>query len=322
MKKFTYTEKKDTRSGFGAGLLELGKTNPRVVALCADLTGSLKMDAFEKEFPERFFQVGIAEANMMGIAAGLSISGKIPYTGTFANFSTGRVYDQIRQSIAYSGKNVKICASHAGITLGEDGATHQILEDIGMMRMLPGMVVINPCDYNQTKAATLAIAEHQGPVYLRFGRPVVPIFTPADQKFEIGKAVLFNEGADVSIFATGHLVWKALESCMMLAEKGIHAEIINIHTIKPLDAEAVLRSVRKTGCVVTAEEHQVNGGLGDAIAHLLARNYPAPMEFVAVNDSFGESGTPEQLMKKYGLEAENITEAALRVLSHKKNEYV
>ena len=322
MKKFTYTEKKDTRSGFGAGLLELGRKNPNVVALCADLTGSLKMDAFEKEFPERFFQVGIAEANMMGIAAGLSIGGKIPYTGTFANFSTGRVYDQIRQSIAYSGKNVKICASHAGITLGEDGATHQILEDIGMMRMLPGMVVINPCDYNQTKAATLAIADHQGPVYLRFGRPVVPIFTPADQKFEIGKAVLFNEGADVSIFATGHLVWKALESCMMLAEKGISAEIINIHTIKPLDAEAVLRSVRKTGCVVTAEEHQVNGGLGDAIANLLARNYPAPMEYVAVNDSFGESGTPEQLMKKYGLEAENITEAALRVLSHKKNEYV
>ena len=322
MKKFTYTEKKDTRSGFGAGLLELGRKNPQVVALCADLTGSLKMDAFEKEFPERFFQVGIAEANMMGIAAGLAVGGKIPFTGTFANFSTGRVYDQIRQSIAYSGKNVKICASHAGITLGEDGATHQILEDIGMMRMLPGMVVINPCDYNQTKAATLAIADHQGPVYLRFGRPVVPIFTPADQKFEIGKAVLFNEGTDVSIFATGHLVWKALESCMMLAEKGISAEIINIHTIKPLDAEAVLRSVRKTGCVVTAEEHQVNGGLGDAIAHLLARNYPSPMEYVAVNDSFGESGTPEQLMKKYGLEAENITEAALRVLSHKKNEYV
>jgi len=322
MNKFTYTEKKDTRSGFGAGLLELGKKNPNVVALCADLTGSLKMDAFEKEFPDRFFQVGIAEANMMGIAAGLATGGKIPFTGTFANFSTGRVYDQIRQSIAYSGKNVKICASHAGITLGEDGATHQILEDLGMMRMLPGMTVINPCDYNQTKAATLAIADHKGPVYLRFGRPVVPVFTPADQKFEIGKAVLFNEGSDVSIFATGHLVWKALEACMMLAEKGIHAEIINIHTIKPLDAEAVLRSVRKTGCVVTAEEHQVHGGLGDAIAHLLARNYPAPMEFVAVNDSFGESGTPEQLMKKYGLEAENITEAALRVLSHKKNEYV
>src|SRR5678815_4213591 len=317
LKDILSTGNKDTRSGFGDGIVEVARKNSNVVALTADLAGSLKLNQFIKEFPDRYFQCGIAEANMMGIAAGLTIGGKIPYTTTFANFSTGRVYDQIRQSIAYSGKNVKICASHAGITLGEDGATHQILEDIGMMRMLPGMVVINPCDYNQTKAATLAIAEHQGPVYLRFGRPVVPIFTSADQKFEIGKAVLFNEGSDVSVFATGHLVWKALEACMMLAEKGINAEIINIHTIKPLDAEAVLRSVRKTGCVVTAEEHQVNGGLGDAIAHLLARNYPAPMEFVAVNDSFGESGTPEQLMKKYGLEAENITEAALRVLSHK-----
>ncbi len=322
MKKFTYTEKKDTRSGFGAGLLELGRKNPNVVALCADLTGSLKMDAFEKEFPDRFFQVGIAEANMMGIAAGLTIGGKIPFTGTFANFSTGRVYDQIRQSIAYSGKNVKICASHAGITLGEDGATHQILEDIGMMRMLPGMVVINPCDYNQTKAATIAIAEHTGPVYLRFGRPVVPVFTPSDQKFEIGKAITFNEGTDVSIFATGHLVWKALEACEMLEEKGIHAEVINIHTIKPLDVAAVLRSVKKTGCVVTAEEHQINGGLGDAIAHVLCKDYPAPIEFVAVNDTFGESGTPEQLMIKYGLDSSNIVDAALKTITRKKNEYV
>jgi transketolase len=322
MKKFTYTEKKDTRSGFGAGLLELGRNNPDVVALCADLTGSLKMDAFEKEFPDRFFQVGIAEANMMGIAAGLATGGKIPFTGTFANFSTGRVFDQIRQSIAYSGKNVKICASHAGITLGEDGATHQILEDIGMMRMLPGMVVINPCDYNQTKAATLAIAKYTGPVYLRFGRPVVPIFTPADQVFEIGKALMLNEGSDVSIFATGHLVWKALEACMMLAEKGIHAEVINIHTIKPLDEAAVLQSVRKTGCAVTAEEHQVQGGLGDAVAHILARQYPSPMEYVAVNDTFGESGTPDQLMKKYGLEAVNIVDAVVRVMRKKKSEYV
>lgn len=320
MKKYTYTEKKDTRSGFGAGLLELGRTNPDVVALCADLTGSLKMDAFEKEFPNRFFQIGIAEANMMGIAAGMTIGGKIPFTGTFANFSTGRVYDQIRQSIAYSDKNVKICASHAGITLGEDGATHQILEDIGMMRMLPGMVVINPCDYNQTKAATIAIAKYHGPVYLRFGRPVVPVFTPADQIFEIGKAVLLNEGSDVSIFATGHLVWKALEACEILESKGIHAEIINIHTIKPLDQDAVLRSVRKTGCAVSAEEHQINGGLGDAIANVLTRNFPAPLEYVAVNDSFGESGTPEQLMKKYGLEAENIVLAAEKAIKRKKPE--
>jgi transketolase len=317
MKKFTYTDKKDTRSGFGAGLLELGRKNANVVALCADLTGSLKMDAFEKEFPTRFFQIGIAEANMMGIAAGLTIGGKIPFTGTFANFSTGRVYDQIRQSIAYSGKNVKICASHAGITLGEDGATHQILEDIGMMRMLPGMVVINPCDYNQTKAATLAIAEHVGPVYLRFGRPVVPVFTPADQKFEIGKAITFNEGSDVSIFATGHLMWKALEACEVLEEKGISAEVINIHTIKPLDAEAVLKSVRKTGCVVTCEEHNMHGGLGDAIAHVLTSNYPAPQEYVAVKDTFGESGTPDQLMKKYGLEAVNIVEAVGKVIERK-----
>ncbi|MFN8143036.1 MAG: transketolase family protein [Bacteroidia bacterium] len=321
MKKYTYTEKKDTRSGFGAGLLELGRTNPDVVALCADLTGSLKMDAFEKEFPNRFFQVGIAEANMIGIAAGMTIGGKIPFTGTFANFSTGRVYDQIRQSVAYSDKNVKICASHAGITLGEDGATHQILEDIGMMRMLPGMVVINPCDYNQTKAATIAIAKHHGPVYLRFGRPVVPVFTDANQVFEIGKAVMLNEGVDVSIFATGHLVWKALEACEILESKGINAEIINIHTIKPLDEAAVLRSVRKTGCAVSAEEHQIHGGLGDAIANVLSRNYPAPLEYVAVNDSFGESGTPEQLMKKYGLEAENIVHAAEAALKRKKQEF-
>ncbi len=317
MKKYPILDKKDTRSGFGAGLLELGRKNPNVVALCADLTGSLKMDAFEKEFPDRFFQIGIAEANMMGIAAGLTIGGKIPFTGTFANFSTGRVYDQIRQSIAYSHKNVKICASHAGVTLGEDGATHQILEDLGMMRMLPGMVVINPCDYNQTKAATLAIAEHHGPVYLRFGRPVVQNFTSPDQKFEIGKALMLSEGTDVSIFATGHLVWKALEACEALEAKGISAEVINIHTIKPLDVDAVLNSVRKTGCVVTAEEHQRNGGLGDAIAQVLTQHYPVPQEYVAVNDSFGESGTPEQLMVKYGLDANDIIKAAERVLKRR-----
>ena len=317
MKKYTYTEKKDTRSGFGAGLLEVGKQNEQVVALCADLTGSLKMDAFEKEFPERFFQVGIAEANMMGIAAGLTIGGKIPFTGTFANFSTGRVYDQIRQSIAYSNKNVKICASHAGLTLGEDGATHQILEDIGLMKMLPHMVVINPCDYNQTKAATMAIAKYKGPVYLRFGRPAVPNFTAADQNFEIGKAVLLNEGKDVTIIATGHLVWKAIEAGEKLAEKGIDAEIINIHTIKPLDEAAILKSLAKTKCVVTAEEHQMNGGLGDSVAQLLSRKLPSPQEFVAVNDSFGESGTPDELMKKYGLETSDIVAAVERVLLRK-----
>jgi transketolase len=317
MKKYTFTEKKDTRSGFGAGLSVLGKSNPNVVALCADLTGSLKMDAFQKDHPERFFQVGIAEANMMGIAAGLTIGGKIPFTGTFANFSTGRVYDQIRQSIAYSGKNVKICASHAGLTLGEDGATHQILEDIGLMKMLPHMTVINPCDYNQTKAATIAIAEHHGPVYLRFGRPAVPNFTPADQKFEIGKAVMLNEGKDVTIIATGHLVWKAIEAGEKLAEKGISAEIINIHTIKPLDEEAILKSIAKTRCVVTAEEHQMNGGLGDSVAQLLARKNPTPQEFVAVNDSFGESGTPDQLMTKYGLDTVNIINATEAVLKRK-----
>ena len=317
MKKYTYTEKKDTRSGFGAGLSELGKSNPDVVALCADLTGSLKMDAFQKDHPERFFQVGIAEANMIGIAAGLTIGGKIPFTGTFANFSTGRVYDQIRQSVAYSGKNVKICASHAGLTLGEDGATHQILEDIGLTKMLPHMCVINPCDYNQTKAATIAIADHHGPVYLRFGRPTVPNFTPADQKFEIGKAIMLNEGTDVTIIATGHLVWKAIEAGEQLAAKGISAEIINIHTIKPLDDAAILKSVAKTKCVVTAEEHQMHGGLGDSVAQLLARNTPTPQEFVAVNDSFGESGTPDQLMTKYGLDTINIVEAAEKVMKRK-----
>jgi transketolase len=317
MKTYEIQNVKDTRSGFGAGLHELGKSNPNVVALCADLTGSLKMDAFQKDFPERFFQVGIAEANMMGVAAGLTIGGKIPFTGTFANFSTGRVYDQIRQSIAYSHKNVKICASHAGLTLGEDGATHQILEDIGMMKMLPGMVVINPCDYNQTKAATIAIAAYEGPVYLRFGRPAVPNFTPVDQHFEIGKAVMLNEGTDVTIIATGHLVWKAIEAGHILAEKGIHAEVINIHTIKPLDEKAILASVKKTGCVVTAEEHQMNGGLGDCVAQLLARNLPLPLEMVAVNDTFGESGTPDELLIKYGLDKVNIVDAVQRVLKRK-----
>lgn len=317
MKKIEVTGQKDTRSGFGDGLLEVGKTNSNVVGLCADLTGSLMMDAFQKEFPKRFFQVGIAEANMMGLAAGLATGGKIPYTGTFANFSTGRVYDQIRQSIAYSDKNVKICASHAGLTLGEDGATHQILEDIGLMKMLPGMVVINPCDYNQTKAATIAIANHHGPVYLRFGRPKWPIFSPENQKFEIGKAWVINEGTDVSIFATGHLVWKAIQAGEALAEKGISAEIINIHTIKPLDKEAILNSARKTRCVVTAEEHQMNGGLGDSIAQLLALNLPLPMEMVAVNDSFGESGKPEELLAKYHLDTPDVVAAVERVLKRK-----
>jgi transketolase len=317
MEPFTFTDQNDTRSGFGAGLHELGRQNPNVVALCSDLIGSLKMDAFVKDFPERFFQTGIAEANMIGMAAGLTIGGKIPFTGTFANFSTGRVYDQIRQSVAYSGKNVKICASHAGLTLGEDGATHQILEDIGMMKMLPHMVVINPCDYNQTKAATLAIAEHVGPVYLRFGRPKVPNFTPANQKFEIGKAVILKPGKDVSIFATGHMVWKALKAAEALSEKGIDAEIINIHTIKPLDEAAVLASVKKTGCAVSAEEHQRNGGLGDSIAQVLCRNLPKPLEMVAVNDSFGESGTPEELMIKYGLDTSDIIQAALAAISRR-----
>lgn len=317
MKKYTYTESKDTRSGFGAGLLEAGKQDENVVALCADLIGSLKMNDFIKEFPERFFQIGIAEANMMGIAAGLTIGGKVPFTGTFANFSTGRVYDQIRQSIAYSDKNVKIAASHAGLTLGEDGATHQILEDIGLMKMLPGMTVINPCDFNQTKAATIAAAKYEGPVYLRFGRPVVPNFTPADQEFVIGKAVLLNEGTDVTIVATGHLVWEAIQAVEKLAELGINAEIINIHTIKPLDEEAILKSVAKTKCVVTAEEHNRLGGLGDSVAQVLTRELPTPQEYVAVNDSFGESGTPAQLMEKYGLNADAIVAAAQKVIKRK-----
>lgn len=317
MKTYTDTGKKDTRSGFGSGLTELGKTNENVVALCADLTGSLKMDEFKENHPERFFQVGIAEANMISMAAGMTIGGKIPFTGTFANFSTGRVYDQIRQSVAYSGKNVKICASHAGLTLGEDGATHQILEDLGMMKMLPGMTVINPCDYNQTKAATLAIAELEGPVYLRFGRPKVPNFTPENQEFEIGKAVHLQEGSDVTIIATGHLVWEALEAAKTLHDKNISAEVINIHTIKPLDDEAILKSVKKTGCVVTAEEHNFLGGLGESVARVLAAHHPAPQEFVATQDTFGESGTPEQLMEKYGLNAESIVKAVEKVLKRK-----
>jgi transketolase len=317
MAKFTFTEKKDTRSGFGVGLHELGKQNSAVVALCADLTGSLKMDAFKKEFPERFFQIGIAEANMMGIAAGLTIGGKIPFTGTFANFSTGRVYDQIRQSIAYSGKNVKICASHAGLTLGEDGATHQILEDIGMMKMIPGMTVIVPCDYAQTRAATLALGAHIGPTYLRFGRPNWPIFTTG-RTFEIGKADKMIEGKDVSIFACGHMVWQAIEAEEKLSAKGISAEVINIHTIKPIDVQAVLESVAKTGCAVTCEEHQINGGLGDSVAQLMARFHSAPLEMVAVNDSFGESGPPLDLLKKYGLSPDNIVAAAEKVVARKK----
>jgi transketolase len=308
---------KDTRSGFGEGLRLLGETNPEVVALCADLTGSLKMDAFQKNHPDRFFQIGIAEANMIGIAAGMTIGGKIPFTGTFANFSTSRVYDQIRQSVAYSRKNVKICASHAGLTLGEDGATHQVLEDIGMMRMLPNMTVVVPADYNQTLQATLAIAAWDGPVYLRFGRPSVPIFTPEDAVFQIGKADLLVQGTDVTIIACGHMVWKALEAQVQLAEQGISAEVINMHTIKPLDTAAILSSVAKTGCVVTAEEHMMNGGLGDAVAQVLAKSSPAPQEFVAVNDTFGESGTPNELLKKYHLETTDIVLAAARVLARK-----
>ena len=319
MKKYTFTEKKDTRSGFGAGMQVLGQTNPDVVALCADLVGSLKLDAFIKENPERFIQCGIAEANMIGMAAGLTIGGKIPFATTFANFGSGRVYDQIRQSVAYSDKNVKIAVSHAGLTLGEDGATHQILEDMAMMRALPHMTVINPCDFNQTKAATIAIAAHHGPVYLRFGRPTVPVFTDPDQKFEIGKAWMVNEGKDVSIFATGHLVWEAIQAGEILEAEGISAEIINIHTIKPLDTKAILKSVAKTKCLVSAEEHQKAGGLGSAIAELLAENTAYPQEFVAVNDSFGESGTPAQLMEKYGLSAKNIVEAAKRAISRKKS---
>jgi transketolase len=317
MKDIKVIDEKDTRSGFGAGLSELGKSNKNVVALCADLTGSLKMDDFQKNHPERFFQVGIAEANMIGIAAGLTIGGKIPFTGTFANFSTGRVYDQIRQSVAYSNKNVKICASHAGLTLGEDGATHQILEDIGLMKMLPNMTVISPCDYNETKAATIAIADHVGPVYLRFGRPKVPNFTDPNKKFVIGKADILSEGKDVTIIATGHLVWKAIEAGRILAEKGIDAEIINMHTIKPLDEAAVLKSIGKTKCVVTAEEHMMNGGLGDSIAQLIVRNTPVPLEIVAVNDTFGESGTGEELLTKYHINTPDIVAAVERVVKRK-----
>ncbi len=317
MKDFEIFGNKDTRSGFGEGLAELGRKNENVVALCADLTGSLKMDTFQKENPDRFFQVGIAEANMMGLAAGMTIGGKIPYTGTFANFSTGRVYDQIRQSIAYSQKNVKICASHAGLTLGEDGATHQILEDIGMMRMLPNMAVIVPADFNQTKQATIAIANHVGPVYLRFGRPVMPIFIKPDADFVIGKADVLIEGTDVTIIACGHLVWKSIEAAKILSEKGYSVDLINMHTIKPLDEEAILKSVSKTGCVVTAEEHMKNGGLGEAVAQVLVQKHLAPQEFVAVNDSFGESGTPMELMTKYGIDTTNIVDACLKAISRK-----
>lgn len=317
MKTFEIIDHKDTRSGFGAGLQELGKTNPNVVALCADLIGSLKMDAFKNENPDRFFQIGIAEANMIGIAAGLTIGGKIPFTGTFANFSTGRVYDQIRQSVAYSNKNVKICASHAGLTLGEDGATHQILEDIGLMKMLPNMTVISPCDYNETKAATIAIADYEGPVYLRFGRPKVPNFTDPNKKFVIGKADVLNEGKDVTILATGHLVWKAIEAGKALLEKGINPEIINVHTIKPFDEETVLNSINKTKCVVTAEEHMMNGGLGDTVAQLLARKLPSPLEMVAVNDTFGESGKGEELLTKYGVNTQDVIAAAERAVQRK-----
>lgn len=317
MEKPVFSEKKDTRSGFGAGLDVLGETNKNVVALCADLIGSLKMNNFAEKHPERFFQLGIAEANMIGVAAGLTIGGKIPFLGTFANFATGRVYDQIRMVVAYSNKNVKICASHAGITLGEDGATHQIMEDIGLMKMLPNMVVINPCDYNQTKAATIAIAEYEGPVYLRFGRPAVPNFTPENQKFEIGKALKLKEGKDISIFATGHMVWHAMEAAYELSQNGIDAEVINIHTIKPLDKEAVISSIAKTKCAVVAEEHLMNGGLGDTIAQLVVQNNPVPVEYVAVDDKFGESGKPAQLMEKYELTTETIIEKSRKSIQRK-----
>ncbi|MBS1566471.1 MAG: transketolase family protein [Bacteroidetes bacterium] len=317
LKDIQPTGQKDTRSGFGDGIVEAARKNPNIVALTADVLGSMKLNQFIKEFPERFVQVGIAEANMIGIAAGLTIGGKIPYTTTFANFSTGRVYDQIRQSVAYSGKNVKICASHAGLTLGEDGATHQILEDIGMMKMLPGMTVIVPCDYNQTKAATIAIAEHQGPVYLRFGRPVWPIFTAPDQKFEIGKAQFFSEGTDVSIFACGHMVWQAIQAGVELEAAGISVEVVNIHTIKPLDEAAILKSLRKTKCAVTVEEHNIIGGLGDAISQVATKNFPVPIEYVGTNDTFGESGTPMQLLTKYGLDAPHIVAAVKKVIARK-----
>ncbi|MER3498226.1 MAG: transketolase [Chitinophagaceae bacterium] len=319
LKEIQSTGSKDTRSGFGDGIVEAARKNENIIALAADLAGSLKLNQFMKEFPERFIQVGIAEANMMGIAAGLTIGGKIPYTTTFANFSTGRVYDQIRQSIAYSGKNVKICASHAGLTLGEDGATHQILEDIGLMKMLPGMTVVVPCDYNQTKAATIAIADYEGPVYLRFGRPSWPIFTDANQKFEIGKAQYFSEGNDISIFACGHMVWNAIQAGVILEEKGISVEVINIHTVKPIDQEAVINSLRKTRCAVTAEEHNVIGGMGDAIAQIAAQHIPTPIEYVGTQDTFGESGTPKELLKKYGLDVPDIVAAAEKALNRKKN---
>jgi transketolase len=315
---FTVQNEKETRAGFGDGIHEAAKNNPNIVALTADLAGSLKLNNFIKDFPERFIQCGIAEANMIGVAAGLAIGGKIPYTTTFANFSTSRVYDQIRQSVAYSGKNVKICASHAGLTLGEDGATHQVLEDIGMMKMLPGMTVIVPCDYNQTKAATIAIADYNGPVYLRFGRPKWPNFTTENgSDFVIGKAQLINEGTDVSIFACGHLVYMAIEAAAQLANEGINAEVINIHTIKPLDVDAIIKSISKTNCIVTAEEHQINGGLGDSVAQVAAKHHPCPQEYVAVNDSFGESGTPKELLKKYGLDSSNIIAAAKKAMSRK-----
>ena len=317
MTKYTDQGKQDTRSGYGEGMTELGRTNPNVVALCADLVGSLKIQTFIDENPDRFFQIGIAEANMMGIAAGMTIGGKIPFASSFANFATGRVYDQIRQSIAYSDKNVKICASHAGITLGEDGATHQILEDIGLMKMLPGMTVINPCDFNQTKAATLAVAKHHGPVYLRFGRPKVANFTPVDQNFEIGKALLLNEGTDVTIIATGHLVWQSILAAENLANQGVSCEVINIHTIKPLDEKAIIDSAKKTGCVVTAEEHNYLGGLGESVARTLAQHQPTPQEFIATQDTFGESGTPDQLMDKYGLNAAAIEAAVHKVMKRK-----
>jgi transketolase len=318
MIEFEIFGNKDTRSGFGEGLRQLGEKNPNVVALCADLTGSLKMDAFKDENPDRFFQVGIAEANMIGMAAGMTVGRKIPFTGTFANFSTGRVYDQIRQSVAYSNKNVKICASHAGLTLGEDGATHQILEDIGMMKMLPNMCVIVPCDYEQTRQATLAIADYVGPVYLRFGRPVMPIITAETAKFEIGKADVLIEGTDVTIIACGHLVWKSIEAAQKLEAQGVSVELINMHTIKPLDANAILKSVKKTGCVVTAEEHMINGGLGDSVAQVLIQNFLAPQEYVGVNDTFGESGNPMELMTKYGIDTDNVVEAALKAIKRKK----
>jgi transketolase len=317
LKDIQPTGKKDTRSGFGDGIVEAARKNKNIVALTADLLGSMKLQQFIKEFPERFIQVGIAEANMMGIAAGMTIGGKIPYTTTFANFSTGRVYDQIRQSVAYSGKNVKICASHAGVTLGEDGATHQILEDIGMMKMLPGMTVIVPCDYNQTRLATIAVAEHEGPVYLRFGRPSWPIFTSADEPFVIGKAQKFSDGTDVSIFACGHLVWNAIQAGVALQERGISVEVINIHTVKPIDEEAILNSIRKTKCAVTAEEHNIYGGMGDAVAQVAAKHFPVPIEYIGTKDTFGESGTPTDLLKKYGMDVPDIIAAAEKVMTRK-----